>query len=604
MKLGKILLSATMIAFVGAAAVAGTGAFFSDTETSTGNTFTAGAIDLLIDNTSYGFDWNDPTVDDPTGEWGQNENNSWQLSDLTDQLFFNFDDLKPGDYGEDTISIHVNDNDAWACMALNLTGTPENGLSEPEEDVDQTAGENEGELQNHLSFIFWNDDGDNVLEEGEEVIEELSGLPGSIFTGGWLAIADSANAQPLPGGTTQYIGKGWCFGEMTPAPVAQDGQNDVPPSAPGRVGFTCDGSGSYNEAQTDGIEVDVAFHAEQSRNNDQFLCENLPPLEGGQGGDGDREVVGAENLVAYVAPSQCDITATSSIQSAIGQATSGQTVCVPDGVYNEFTVDKPLTIAGLTNPALGSAKVVPSGPSVEQLALVTSSDVTITGLHFDGTGVALDGNQAAGIQISPIASDIDNVDIVFNVIENIIVDGSNTTASNKGIQWFTETNSGFSLTNSNISHNIIDEIAAAPNKGGYGIQTVGDMDNVTISYNTISNTSGTWGSGIALDAKNLVDTSGVSVDHNQIMTGVHNGTSRFAIQVEANVDGGGIVVNTNNIESLLYGGSSGTPSPDILNAEDNWWGTATPTLGTDVFVAPITNTVDFDPAEASAYPTS
>ena len=30
-----------------------TGAFFSDTETSQGNTFTAGAIDLLVDNESY-----------------------------------------------------------------------------------------------------------------------------------------------------------------------------------------------------------------------------------------------------------------------------------------------------------------------------------------------------------------------------------------------------------------------------------------------------------------------------------------------------------------------------------------------------------------------
>mgnify|MGYP001578414017 FL=1 len=49
----RILLSLGMIVFVAAAALGATGAFFSDTETSTGNTFTAGAIDLGIDNESY-----------------------------------------------------------------------------------------------------------------------------------------------------------------------------------------------------------------------------------------------------------------------------------------------------------------------------------------------------------------------------------------------------------------------------------------------------------------------------------------------------------------------------------------------------------------------
>ena len=49
----RILLSLGMIVFVAVAAIGATGAFFSDTETSTGNTFTADAIDLGIDNHSY-----------------------------------------------------------------------------------------------------------------------------------------------------------------------------------------------------------------------------------------------------------------------------------------------------------------------------------------------------------------------------------------------------------------------------------------------------------------------------------------------------------------------------------------------------------------------
>jgi len=171
----KLFLSLAVIVAVGGGVAASTGAFFSDTETSTGNTFTAGALDLTIDNSSYGFDWNNPLIPiaNTTGAWGPNAANSWALSDLTNQLFFSFADLKPGDYGEDTISLHVQNN-AWACMNLKLTGTPENGVNGPETAVpDLTTGTNDGELQDYLSFIFWNDDGDNVLEPGEQVIKEL-----------------------------------------------------------------------------------------------------------------------------------------------------------------------------------------------------------------------------------------------------------------------------------------------------------------------------------------------------------------------------------------------------------------------------------------------
>src|SRR3989344_9269580 len=49
----KILLSLSMIAVVGVVVLGATGAFFSDTETSTGNTFTAGAIDLTVDSTQH-----------------------------------------------------------------------------------------------------------------------------------------------------------------------------------------------------------------------------------------------------------------------------------------------------------------------------------------------------------------------------------------------------------------------------------------------------------------------------------------------------------------------------------------------------------------------
>src|SRR3989344_1689012 len=116
----------------GVLASGATGAFFSDMETSTGNIFTAGAIDLLIDNDSY-YNGNrcieNPLAgtsepDEPYWTWQGNNpypvpgtpcTTSFEPSNLDGLLFFNSLDLKPDDDGEDTISTDVQ-NDAWICM--------------------------------------------------------------------------------------------------------------------------------------------------------------------------------------------------------------------------------------------------------------------------------------------------------------------------------------------------------------------------------------------------------------------------------------------------------------------------------------------------------
>jgi len=65
----KILISLSVIVAVAAIVIGGTIAYFSDTETSTGNTFSAGTIDIAIDGT-----------------------NPWTKS-------YDVDDLKPGETG-------------------------------------------------------------------------------------------------------------------------------------------------------------------------------------------------------------------------------------------------------------------------------------------------------------------------------------------------------------------------------------------------------------------------------------------------------------------------------------------------------------------------
>lgn len=279
----RIFLSLALIVVASGAMLFGaTGAFFSDVETSTANVLTAGAIDLKVDNESY---YNGVL----------NENTSWSKVDLTLEKFFDFDDVKPSDYGEDTISLHVETNDAYLCADFTLTSNNENGCNEPESAVDNTCstpGETEGELANLVNFIWWADDGDNVLEADEEVISGPA-APGLLPLNQPYSIllADSSKniwnpsqvGGPVTGDTTYYIGKAWCFGEMGVAPINQDGQTNVmspagnndgnnTPGQPTDGGITCSGANLGNESQTDSLTADVSFRAVQARHNDQFMC--------------------------------------------------------------------------------------------------------------------------------------------------------------------------------------------------------------------------------------------------------------------------------------------------------------------------------------------
>ncbi|MEX0931758.1 MAG: TasA family protein [Candidatus Paceibacterota bacterium] len=290
----KILLSVAVIAFVGTAIAGATGAFFSDTETSTGNTFTAGAIDLKIDNVQHYngmvcvtdeqevYTWvpsdfvsldddNHPYIEGnyDAGVWndanpgaypmaGEDCVGTWTLTDLTGEKFFSFDDVKPGDMGENTISIHVENNEAWACVAVSNVEQADNTQTEPESSVD-TDGLDSGELGGVLNFFAWADDGDNIYEPGEdEVPFTQNPVSGNDIEDGVWAIADSSTGTPLDPNATAYVGVQWCAGDMT-----VDHNTGT---------ITCDGTNVGNESQTDSMTADIEFTVVQSRNNLEFIC--------------------------------------------------------------------------------------------------------------------------------------------------------------------------------------------------------------------------------------------------------------------------------------------------------------------------------------------
>lgn len=329
----RILASVAMLVFVGAAIASSTGAFFSDTETSTGNTFTAGALDLKVDSQSHyngmmcsnqngfgsAFVWIPDDASSPftpTDAADFNEDHpdqypqagipcggTWAESDLIPDSvafrFFDFSDIKPGDEGENTISLHVYDNDAWACMTVDSVSDLDVTCTEPEgESTDSQCSVDvnapgAGELGAALTFDAWLDEGstagfqcnnanasptvgascaadplegDNVLNGVEvlfwndETVDEASEGPfalSDVLSGayaahtctdtdgntGYAACHGLASDGRMVGSATYYWGLAW----------------NVPDTA-------------GNEIQTDALTLDMIFEVEQHRNNPNFQC--------------------------------------------------------------------------------------------------------------------------------------------------------------------------------------------------------------------------------------------------------------------------------------------------------------------------------------------
>ncbi|OGH23469.1 MAG: hypothetical protein A2629_00280 [Candidatus Levybacteria bacterium RIFCSPHIGHO2_01_FULL_41_15] len=254
---GKVLLSGATILAAAALVIGATFAFFSDSEISEDNTFIAGSVDLKVDDTaSY--------LGQPVS------GSTWNETDLTNEKFFNFNDIKPGDYGENTISLHVVDNDAWVCATINNMEDEENTFLQTELDTQNDDGVASGELAENLNFFAWADDGDNVWESGEfPLFSNTIGPASDVLDGVIYSLADSTtDGGPFIESQTKFIGLAWCAGTLT------NPGNELG-NMTGNTGLNCDGSSLGNEAQTDSVTADITFTAVQHRNNPDFSCQSL-----------------------------------------------------------------------------------------------------------------------------------------------------------------------------------------------------------------------------------------------------------------------------------------------------------------------------------------
>lgn len=248
----RVAILSVVVAFAGAIGTLVPG------ETAAGKSFTSTNLDLKIDSKAW---YNGALVPSAT----------WKLKDLvpgTDK-FFNFSDVKPGDFGCNVISIHVQKSDAWACIDFKNLKSSDNGVNEPEAAADPN-GNASGELAAGTEFFGWLDTNGNGKFEppGEKALFGTSTQDAAhVLNNTTYVIGDSKSGSSCKQNTKKYVGTCWCAGNLT-----------VNPST-GKM--TCDGSALGNAAQTDSFSVDVNIRALPTSQNTKFSCN--PSIKGNNG---------------------------------------------------------------------------------------------------------------------------------------------------------------------------------------------------------------------------------------------------------------------------------------------------------------------------------
>jgi predicted ribosomally synthesized peptide with SipW-like signal peptide len=182
-------------------------------------------------------------------------------------------DVKPGDFGEVTFSIHVFNNPAYIWLVGGLRANEENGYTDPERadgDGDRSGPNGRGELLDAIETAVWHDNGDNVLgDDGGGVSENLDS-PHDVANRSSIAVSQS-EAIVFQGSLRELLS------ELSNGGIPLDA--DPRSESSGRDCFPYSTTRYFamawwlpvdhaNEIQTDRAAFDLGFYTEQCRHND------------------------------------------------------------------------------------------------------------------------------------------------------------------------------------------------------------------------------------------------------------------------------------------------------------------------------------------------
>ncbi len=341
----------------------------------------------------------------------------------------------------------------------------------------------------------------------------------------------------------------------------------------------------------------------------------------------------------------------STIQAAVNASSPGDTINVAAGTYPELVnVNKRLTLRGAragTDPRASSCSGVPATESVvtgnagTTSFLVTASDVTIDGFTLQGqtnanqfgAGIVLGaGTAGAHVVNNKIHDNVVGLSLANNsasdqaVIQRNLICNNNQSGPSQGTGIYTDQfNSGGNLTNVLIDSNKFSGNTDAgidfssTNSNSQSNVTISNnefdtnframlMFNLTsseISGNNIHNSNGASSADIRIFEGN----SGLSISCNTIANGAGRGM-RISNIGTGSGNSSNISANYNNISGNAVAGlavdaGSYSGGAGSLNAENNWWGSATgPTIasnpgGTGDIISDPDGVVDYTPFATS-----
>jgi predicted ribosomally synthesized peptide with SipW-like signal peptide len=316
----KVLAGIGAVGLASAGAGLGTTAFFSDRESFANNTLQAGSLDLFVDyEASYESD-------------GQAENMAETAAGVQDGepagMFYDLRDVKPGDSGHLKFCFEIVDNPAyvWACGDLSEA---ENGVTEPESEVDETP--DEGELAENIEgrLVYCHEEDGELVEDETVATGSLAALFEALATGVPLDGDGGAGAM-TPGEQSPY--------DQTVA--VEEGDDYV--TGPCVCLFWEIPTAVGNVIQSDSLTMDLDFHALQARHNDgtHNPCVDVVKVDGDGWGKLSIEDFGTSDMQAKIRSPYAGVEQFAGLGTAGGSGvvTSAENP-LPDGSFVDFTLD-------------------------------------------------------------------------------------------------------------------------------------------------------------------------------------------------------------------------------------------------------------------------